>query len=191
MELINKLLLEAVQGETSAEKQYLGFSEKAVSEGYSGIAALFTGLSYAESIHISNHKKALEKNGYSGMFPSPEQVHIGATIENIRHAIAGEREEFTSMYPSFRKKIMKKHGDNFIAKIALLSIKWAMESEKSHHALLRAAEKSLAEGKDMDSGDYYLCAVCGNLHYCAKFPEELCPVCGHDVSFYSKVDVLV
>lgn len=191
MELITTLLLEAIQGETTAERQYLAFSERAISDGYPGIATLFTGLAYAESIHIANHKRALEKNDYKGEFALPEEGAVGTTLENIGRAVQGEKEEFSEMYPSFMKKISKKHGKDFIAKIALLSIKWAMESEKKHYQLLCIAENAVASGKDMAPGDFYLCAVCGNIHFAEDSPEELCPVCGHDICFYSKVDVLI
>lgn len=191
MEIINKLLIEAVQGETDAEERYMAFAGQAVSEGYPGVAALFTGLSYAEAVHAANHKRALEKNSYSGALPKATipKSH-GSTLDNLRMSLKGELEEFSTMYPSFRRQITKKHGDVFIAKIALLSIKWAAESEKNHHALLLAAVKIVEAGGDMDSGDFYLCTVCGNLHFSAAPPEELCPVCGHDLMFYSKVEVL-
>lgn len=191
MELINSLLCLAVQGESEAEQKYLLFSEKAVSDGYPGVATLFTGLSYAESIHIANHKKAMEKNNYAGPFPSIKpQIESGSTLENVTAAIEGEKEEFTTMYPSFSRQIQKKYGNIFIAKIALLSIKWATESEKNHHSLLKEAQQSVISGTDLNDGDMYLCAVCGNVHYSSERPQQLCPVCGHDLSFYSKVEIL-
>lgn len=189
MDIINTLLTEAIKGESEAEQRYILYGEKAEKEGFTGVAALFTGLSYAEAIHIANHKNALVKNNFTGPFLPPDiQPPLGSTLENLLLAIEGEKEEFTSMYPSFYKKIHKMHGQKFIAKIALLSIRWAMESEKNHYSLLQKAAKAVSSKKDMAGGDIYLCAVCGNLHYSTDFPEELCPVCGHDLSFYSKVE---
>ena len=191
MEIINTLLLEALQGETDAEKRYMAFAGQAGTEGYPGLAALFTGLSYAEAVHAANHKRALEKNSYNGSLPKATKPEShGSTLDNLRMSLKGELEEFSTMYPSFRRQITKKHGAEFVAKIALLSIKWATESEKNHHALLLAAVKMMESGRDMDSGNFYLCTVCGNLHFSAQPPEELCSVCGHDLMFYSKVDVL-
>ncbi len=191
MDIINTFLTEAIKGESEAEQRYILYAEKAANEDFIGVATLFTGLSYGEAIHIANHKKALTKNNYTGPFKSLDlQPAVGATLENLHLAIEGEKEEFTSMYPSFYKKIKKKHGRDFIAKIALLSIKWAMESEKNHHSLLKKAANAVSSNKDLADGDIYLCSVCGNLHYSADFPQELCPVCGHDLSFYSKVELL-
>jgi rubrerythrin len=192
MELIHKLLLESLQGETDAEHRYLQFSMQADAEGYPGIATLFTALSHGETVHAANHRKALEKNSYPGPFPKPSNPKSGPnTLANLQQAILAEKEEFTSMYPSFLKQIDKKHGNSFTAKIALLSLKWAMEAEKNHHLLLVAAKKRLQNQQDFDEGRIYLCAVCGNLHYSPAAPTELCPVCGHDASFYSPVDLLL
>lgn len=191
MEIVNTLLLEAIQGEVDAEERYMAYARQAADENHPGVAALFTGLSYAEAIHVANHKRALEKNGYKGMYPKAGRPEShGSTLDNLKMSLAGELEEFTTMYPSFRRQISKKHGQEFVAKIALLSIKWAVESEKNHHALLQAAIKTMSAGNDMIGSSYYLCTVCGNLVFSDSTPEELCPVCGHDNVFYSKVDLL-
>lgn len=191
MDIINTFLTEAIKGESEAEQRYVLYAEKAIKDGFNGVATLFTGLSYAEAIHIANHQKALEKNNFTGPLPDPDlQPGAGSTLENLHQAIEGEKEEFSTMYPSFYKKINKMHGREFIAKIALLSIKWALESEKNHHFLLEKAAKAVRSKNDLDNGDIYLCSVCGNLHYSADFPTELCPICGHDLSFYTKVELL-
>jgi rubrerythrin len=151
MELIHKLLLESLQGETDAEHRYLQFSMQADAEGYPGIATLFTALSHGETVHAANHRKALEKNSYPGPFPKPSNPKSGPnTLANLQQAILAEKEEFTSMYPSFLKQIDKKHGNSFTAKIALLSLKWDMEAEKNHHLLLVAAKKRLQNQQDFD-----------------------------------------
>ncbi len=191
MELINTLLLKAVQGETDAEERYLAFARQAELDGYPGVAVLFTGLSHAEAVHIANHTRALEKNGYKGSLPSAAQAEISdSTLTNLQLSLEGELEEFTTMYPSYRKQITRKHGREFIAKIALLSIKWAAESEKNHHELLNDAIQRVRAGEDLNAGELYLCTVCGNLHYSPRFPEGMCTICGHDPMFFSKVSVL-
>ena len=190
MELIHTLLLQAIEGESGAEVRYKRFAAKAKGEGFLGVAALFAALSRAEAVHIANHKRALLKNGYKSTLPEiTEGDELGNTLENIDGAIRAEYEEFNDMYPSFRRQIQKKHGAVFNAKIALLSIKWASESESNHHALLKEARKRVATGHDMIEGDFYLCSVCGNLHYLAEMPKELCSVCGHDLSFYTVIQV--
>ena len=190
MELIHSLLLQAIEGESGAEKQYMENCRKALEEGYTGVASLFSALSKAEAIHITNHTRALHKNGYTLAIPTFEsspQLH--STVANLENAIRAEYEEFKQMYPSFKRQIQKKYGNQFEAKIALLSIKWAHESEVNHHKLLTAAHKAVSSESDVKGGDYYLCSVCGNIHFDVQFPTDPCEVCGHDKSFYSMIRV--
>lgn len=189
MKLVHDLLLIALAGETTAEQTYLGYAATAIKEGLPGVAALFTGLSYSEAVHSANHKRALLKNDFTGSFPTADiSDTAGTTLENLKAAISGEHEEFSAMYPSFKKQISRKHGNVFSAKVALLSIRWAMESEKNHHSLLLAAKRACEAGRDMNDKGFYHCVVCGNLVYEASAPTELCVVCGHDQSFFTKVE---
>lgn len=190
MEQIHSLLLQAIAGESAAEMKYKSCALKAQEEGYNNIAVLFTSLSRAEAIHAANHQRALEKNGYSGTLQKLEQPPVkSATRQNLEDAIEAERQEHQEMYPSFRRQIRKVYGNSFAAKIALLSIKWASESEAEHAELLKTALAVLKTGTDVNGGNYYLCSVCGNIHFSAHSPEELCKVCGHDISFFTRVEV--
>ncbi len=188
MELVAELLSEAIKGESFAEKLYEAFAHHAAKEGLSGIARLFSGLARAEAVHIANHKRALIKNnGQTPYIDIPETLDIGSVTDNIATAIAGEAEEVNSMYPSFIKQIKKEHGTEFEAKVAILSLSWALEAEKVHLSLLQQAQKSMAQGKDLDEEHFYLCGVCGNIVYSEIKPESICPICGHDAHFYNKV----
>lgn len=188
MELIAKLLTEAIQGESFAEKRYEAFARQANLENHPGIARLFSGLARAEAIHIANHLRALKK-----IDPAPLDIEVSAHIpvgrspENIVTAIRGEQEEISGMYPSFIRQIKRRHGKEFVAKVALLSLHWALEAEKVHLGLLLLAQKNHAAGRDLAPDNFYLCGVCGNLVYSDTTPETICPVCGHDPHFYNKV----
>jgi len=187
---IHSILKQAIAGESAAERKYRECVPIALEEGYAKIATLFTALSRAEAIHAANHQRALEKNGYAGALldfkqPSPES----STKRNLEVAIKAEQQEHKEMYPSFRRRIRKIHGDSFTAKIALLSIRWASDSEAEHSVLLKAALAALNGGNDVGGGEYYLCSVCGNIHFSMHAPEELCKVCGHDISFFTRVEV--
>jgi rubrerythrin len=189
MEKIHSLLLQAIAGESAAEKKYRECAKRALAEGYSQIAVLFTALSRAEAIHAANHQRALEKNSYTGSLVEPELSSAKtSTRENLETAMKAEKQEHDEMYPSFRREISKIYGKDFNAKIALLSIRWASESEAEHYLLLKAALVALNAGNDVRGGSYYLCSVCGNIHFSARFPEELCKVCGHDISFFSCIE---
>jgi len=45
--------------------------------------------------------------------------------------------------------------------------------------------KYLDQGKDLDCSEIYVCKVCGNLIF--SKPTKICPICGHDPSFYIKI----
>lgn len=190
MELIHSLLLQAIAGESAAESQYRKIAGKALAEGFPRIASLFTALAQAEAIHIANHQQALKKSDFAGKLLKPEEVPIpGNTLDNLTRAIEGERQEYKEMYPSFHKQISKKYGSDFTAKIALLSIKWAGESEAQHFELLQEALQAVSAGRDVAGGEYYLCTVCGNIEFSKEHPQKLCGVCGHDITFYTRIQV--
>jgi len=186
MELIQTLLLEALTGELQAELRYGQCALQARQEGLPNVGILFAALSRAEAIHAANHKRALAKNGYDGALPkASDEVQLLTTKDNLRLAIETEKSEYKTMYPAMEKKIRAVYKGRFEAKIALLSMRWACESEQEHFALLQKAFAAVESGRDLD-GEVYLCSVCGNIHV-GTAPEKLCPVCGHDLSFYRKV----
>ena len=69
-------LKEAFAGESQANQKYHAFAKKALREGYPNIAKLFNTTAEAEKIHAEGHLGALQG--------------IGATVENLKEAIAGE-----------------------------------------------------------------------------------------------------
>jgi len=187
MEVILTLLLEAIKGELQAEHRYGLCAVQAKKEGLPTIGILFSALARAEAIHAANHRRALEKNNGRQMEKlAGYEPAILSTVENLSAAIVAERGEFQTMYPRMEKQIRKAYGNSFTAKIALLSLRWACESEQEHCQQLQKAYDAAREGRDL-SGEVYLCSVCGNLHLGSGAPEKLCPVCGHDLSFYTRV----
>ena len=78
-------LKEAFAGESQANRKYLAFGERAENDGFPGIAKLFRAVAAAETIHAHAHLRAMGG--------------IKDTVENLKAAMAGEKEEFTDMYP--------------------------------------------------------------------------------------------
>ena len=54
---------------------------------------------------------------------------------------------------------------------------------------MREALEQVQKGNDISGGDYYLCRVCGTVHYFSEPPKDVCEVCGHDIAFYLRVRV--
>jgi rubrerythrin len=148
-----------IKGETTASAKYSAFAQKAKEEGFATVAKLFEAASKSESIHASNHTKALEAIG-GKMDEFKPEFEVKTTAENLRAAIEGESYEVSTMYPKFLQdaKLEK-------AQKAEKSFTWAMDTEKKHKvfyqqnlaALQSNSEKSLPAG-------YAVCPVCGNTY---------------------------
>lgn len=154
MSKTEKNLWEAFAGESQANRKYLAFAEKAEKDGFKQVAKLFRAAAHAETVHAHSHLRALKA--------------IHDTAENLKTAIAGETEEFESMYPAMIEAA-KQEGE----KAAERSFSYAYEVEKIHAALYKKALDNLANLKETD---YYVCQVCG--FTCEDSAPEKCPVCG-------------
>jgi len=157
-------LREAFAGESQANRKYLAFAAKAEAEGYPQAAKLFRAAAAAETVHAHAHLRALGE--------------IGTTAENLKVAVAGETEEFESMYPAMIETA-EAEGE----KAAHRSFTYANAVEKVHAELY---QKALDNLDTMETVDYYVCSVCG--FTCEMEPPEACPVCGAKATAFSKVD---
>jgi rubrerythrin len=157
----------AFAGESQANRKYLAFAKKAEDEGFPQIARLFRAAAAAETVHATNHLRAM-----SG---------INSTAENLEAAASGENYEVVSMYPPMLAEA-EAEGD----KRAALSFKYALAVEKVHEGLYRKAAESLANGKDAPATEYYVCPVCGFTH---EGPiSGRCPVCNTPAERFGKVE---
>ena len=158
----DKNLLEAFAGESQANRKYLAFAEKADKEGHKQVAKLFRAAAHAETVHAHAHLRALKA--------------IEDTASNLKTAIAGETEEFESMYPPMIEAA-KAEGN----KAAERTLTYAYEVEKIHAALYSNALENL---DNLPEVDYYVCSVCG--YTCENEAPEKCPVCGANYRAFIK-----
>ncbi len=157
-------LKEAFAGESMANRKYLAFARQADSEGYPQVAKLFRAAAEAETIHATDHLKAL------GMIQSTE--------ENLRSAIEGETYEYTKMYPDFIATAKEENAEVIAKKLALVG-----KAEEVHAGLYEKALKNLAS---KETTELFLCTVCG--HIAEGEAPETCPVCGAKKQAYRRVD---
>jgi len=150
-------LKEAFAGESQANRKYLAFAKRADLEGLTQVARLFRAVAQAETVHAMMHLRVMKGTG--------------STIENLKHAIDGERFEFERMYPDYMAAAMHEG-----AKAAMISFNNALEVEKVHHKLYREALRQVESGQDMPPEKIYVCGICGNT--VMGQPPEQCPVCG-------------
>lgn len=156
MTTTEKNLKEAFAGESQANRKYLAFAAKAEKEGFANVARLFRTAAEAETIHALGHLEAMGG--------------IGSTADNLQAAIEGETYEYQEMYPP-----MIEHAEAEGHK-ARRMFNFAARTEEIHARLYRQALEAVAQGKDMEETEFYLCPVCGHIELAS--PPESCPVCG-------------
>jgi rubrerythrin len=157
-------LYEAFAGESQANRKYLAFADKADAEGQKQVAKLFRAAAVAETVHAHAHLRTAGG--------------IKATADNLTEAIAGETEEFTSMYPKMIEDAISEGQD-----AALRSFKFANEVEKVHASLYQKAFDTFGNNEAVD---YYVCKVCGNT--LEGEPHGPCCVCQAGPVAFFKVD---
>ena len=153
---IKEDLKEAFAGESQANQKYRAFAGKADKEGFKNVAALFRTAAEAERIHAEAHLDSMDG--------------IGTTVDNLKSAISGETYEFAKMYPPMLERAQTE------AHRAKRMFAFALKAEAVHADLYKAALAAVARGEDLESGEFYLCPVCGHIEY-GKRPQS-CPICG-------------
>jgi rubrerythrin len=91
-------LKDAFAGESMANRRYLYFAKVADIEGYPEVAGNFRDTADGETGHAHGHLDYLKKVGD----PATDKP-IGDTAKNLASAVAGEKHEYTDMYPGMAK----------------------------------------------------------------------------------------
>jgi rubrerythrin len=155
----------AFAGESQANRKYLTFAKRAEQEGFRNVARLFRTTAEAETIHALGHLAALDGTG--------------ATIDNVRTAMAGEIYEHTEMYPPMLEQATAENHR------AGRMFSYALKAEAVHARLYQMALEALQQGHDLTGVEFYLCPVCGNIEI-GKAPDA-CPICGAKGERFIKV----
>jgi len=146
----------AFAGESQANRMYLAFAQKADDDGLPQVAKLFRAAAEAETIHAHAHLRVMGG--------------IQSTAENLATAIAGEGEEFTSMYPKFLAAAQAEGN-----RPAERSFQNALAVEEIHHGLYGKALEAVQDGGDLPAAKILVCPVCGNT--VENEAPERCPIC--------------
>ena len=172
-------LLKAFAGESQARNRYDYFAKVARDEGYEQIAAIFEKTANQEKQHAKRYFKFLEGGAVeiTATYPAGK---ISNTIENLKEAAAGEKEEWSELYPHFAE-VAKEEGFPQIATAFTMISKVEAEHEKRYLKLLSRVE----EGKvfQRDEKVRWECRNCGYVHEGNKAPEN-CPACLHPKAFF-------
>ncbi len=169
-----KNLLIAFAGESQARNRYTYFAGAARKEGLVQIAAIFEETANQEKEHAKRFFKFLEGGDIEITETFPAGM-IGTTLENLRAAAAGEKYEWSEMYPEFAKVAREEGFKQVAAAFEAISI-----AEKQHDKQYKTLANNLEAGKvfKRDGKVVWCCRNCGYLHEADAAPN-ICPACLH------------
>lgn len=169
-----KNLLTSFAGESQARNRYTYFASQAKKEGFEQIAFIFQETADQEKEHAKRFFKFLQGGEAEIQAAFPAGV-IGATLDNLKAAAAGENYEHSEMYPGFAK-VAREEGFDAIADV-WMSVSVA---EKQHEKRYRDLAANIEAGRvfKRDTEAVWRCRNCGYLHRGPEAPE-LCPACAH------------
>ncbi|NTU95275.1 MAG: rubrerythrin family protein [Bacteroidales bacterium] len=172
-------LLKAFAGESQARNRYTYFSSVAKKEGFEQIAAVFTETAEQEKEHAKAFFKFLE-GGMVEITASYPAGIISTTKENLAAAAAGEKEEWSELYPNFAEIAMAE-GFPKVAVAFKMIAKVEAEHEARYRTLLARveAEKVFEREEEIE----WQCRNCGFIHKGKKALEN-CPACNHPKAYF-------
>lgn len=178
-------LLKAFAGESQARNRYTYAARVAQKQGFEHIAAIFTETADNERMHAKLFLRHLINNGMKG-----EPITISATypaaldeedtISNLEWAAAGEKEEWTELYPMFAE-IAEDEGFNDIAVTFRMIAKVEARHEIRYRKLLDNVKNQKVFQKD--GKVFWKCRECGYIHEGDTAPAT-CPCCKHPQAFF-------
>jgi rubrerythrin len=166
-------LINAFAGESQARNRYTYFASIAKKAGLEQISAFFLETADNEKEHAKLFYKHLGfgTSQVNGVYP----FQMGTTLENLRHAAAGEHEEWTDLYPN-SSKIAEEEGFPGVAE----TFRNVSLVEQHHEA------RYLALAKNIETNYVFRKATevswkCRNCGYVPKgmIAPIVCPVCLH------------
>jgi rubrerythrin len=173
-------LMKAFAGESQARNRYTFYASIANKEGYRQIEAIFNETADNEKEHAKRFYK-LMLAGLEGELPASVKVDAdypvaqGTTLDNLKAAADGEREEWDVLYSEF-EKIAREEGYDEVAS----AFKYIADVEKRHETRYKKLAANIENGTVFKKGNkvYWKCRNCGYVHE-GTDAIELCPSCLH------------
>lgn len=163
-----KNVMKAIDGEKKASTSYRIYADKAREDGYENIGAIFDETSHNEK----EHSERLLKFVYGGELPD--------TLDNLKIAMSGENNEWTTMYQEFAKKA-KEEGFHEVAEV-FLNI---AEVEKHHDYRFSNLASDIENNQVFckEQKIVWICMNCGYVYY-GECAPEMCPLCGYPQAYF-------
>lgn len=178
-------LLKAFAGESQARNRYTFYASVADKEGFKQIRDLFTETADNEKEHAKRFYKLLLE-GFQGEMPVGIQINAmypvaqGTTLENLKAAAAGEREEWTELYQNFGKVAAEEGFPEVAGAYKMIAL-----VEERHEARYNKLAANVTEGKvfKKDAPTLWKCNNCGYIVEAVAAPEK-CPACLHVQAYF-------
>jgi rubrerythrin len=176
-------LLKAFAGESMARNKYTYYAKRARQDGYEWIARVFEETADNERAHAEREFELMK--GKVEMTNTYDAHALGSTFENLGSAAAGEKYEWTSMYPTFEKEALAE-GEKTIA----TAFKEIAEVEEKHEERYNKLAERLGSGKLFKTDDpkaEWKCLNCGYIHKGNNAPDT-CPACAKPQAYYMQLN---
>jgi rubrerythrin len=174
-----KNIVTAFAGESQARNRYGFFAKKAKKEGFVQIAQIFEETANQEKAHASRLFKFLEGGEAQVMAAFPAGV-VGTTYDNLMASAAGERHEYTEMYPGFAR-VAREEGFKAVAMV-MESIAVAEQHHEKRYVELAGNLKADRVFKRKQAAKWR-CLNCGYVAEALEAPE-MCPACTHPQAYF-------
>jgi len=180
-------LTKAFIGESQARNRYTYYAKVARKEGFEQIGELFQITADNEKEHakrefehIQELKKEIGGDLEEVKVEAEAPTTYGTTAENLKAAIAGEKYEYSEMYPEFAKVAEEEGLDKIAARFRAIA-KAEEHHEERFKKLLEVVESGTAFQKAKEV--WWVCMECGYVHFGTEAPK-MCPSCDHEQSYY-------
>ena len=170
---------QAYADESRAAARYINCAEKADTEGYPGLAALFRAASASETVHANNHAVTVKKLGGVPVFDAIE-AECASAIQGAKDAARKESEEVTGYYADRLKRARAEHLFESVR-----TLEYALKTEAQHARLFEEAVQN-PEGWPRNAREFHVCPVCGFTVEEAESPR--CPSCKKETANYMTVE---
>lgn len=171
-------LINSFAGESQARNRYTYFASVAKKAGFEQISAIFLETADNEKEHAKLFYKHLGSGSatVNGTYP----YQLLDTASNLRHAAAGEHEEWTNLYLNASIQA-DEEGFTDVAQ----TFRQVLSVEKHHEARFLALAKNIETNmvfKKLDDVNWK-CRNCGYISFGMEAPI-ICPTCFHPQAFF-------
>ncbi len=171
-------ILKAFAGESQARNRYAQFAKMARRENYEWIARVFEETADNERVHAEELfeliSEPVQTTGNLSIEPFKK------TSDNLKMAAAGEKYEWTTMYPDFEKTAIAEGAEKAAKFFGSVKLVEAKHEERYIIIATKLDDKTLY---DAEAELTWKCVNCGNIYRGTK-PPMTCPVCKKPFTWY-------